>query len=152
MAKTSTGKKPTQKPKPGKKWQTGDYDRYPHYEFILPYQFLLLCRLLDITPEGVINDFMENLSCGSWRREGRDKAKEHLINNFIELGYGQDIYTEEDIRQMFKEMDALGLLFPKNSKGKMIDHYAKWRDKHHNHWFKQWFRKPRRKLSKEDSL
>lgn len=151
MAKTSTGKRPPQKPKPEKKWQTGDYDRYPEYKFILPYQFLLLCRLLNITPEQVITDFLNNLSCGTWKREGRDKVKEHLLNYFMGHGYGQDIYTEEDIRQMFKEMDALGMLFPKNGKSKIIDVYAKWRKKHYNYWFKKWFSKPRRKLSKEDA-
>lgn len=149
MKKTSTGKKIPQKPKPELKWQTGEYERHAEYKFILPYQFLLLCRLLDITPRDVINDFMDNLACGSWKREGRDKAKGCLINYFIAHGYGQQHYTEDDIREMFKEMDALGLLFPSNGKSKMVDLYAKWRNKHYGYWFKQWFRKPRRKLSKE---
>lgn len=152
MKKTSTGKKIPQKPKPELKWQTGAYERHAEYKFILPYQFLLLCRLMDITPGDLLNDFMDNLSCGSWKRQGRDEAKEHLINYFIAHGYGQQHYTEEDIREIFKEMDALGLLFPTNGKGKMVDLYAKWRNKHHNYWFKKWFRKPRRKLSKEVTL
>lgn len=105
---------------------------------------------MDITPENVVCDFMDNLSCGSWKREGRDEAKEHLINYFISHGYGQHHYSEADIREIFKEMDALGLLFPKNGKRKMVDIYAKWRDKYHTHWFKKWFRKPRRKLSQND--
>jgi hypothetical protein len=145
----STRKETTQKPKP--KWQTGDYDRRAELNFTLPYPFLLLCRLMDVTPKQVIRDFADNLSCGSWKREGRDKAKEHLINYFIAHGYGQHHYPEEDIREIFKEMDALGLLFPANGKEKMIDVYSKWREKHYPHWFKQWFRKPRRKLSKNIS-
>jgi hypothetical protein len=47
---------------------------------------------------------------------------------------------------MFKEMDALGSLFPKDGNMKLLDAYCKWREKHHTHWFKKWFRKPRRKL------
>jgi hypothetical protein len=40
-------------------------------------------------------------------------------------------------------------LFPKDGKRKIIDLYAGWRRKHHTYWFKKWFRKPRRKLSKK---
>ncbi len=132
--------------KPELKWQTGMYTRHPTYHFTLPYPLLLLCRLVDEEPERLLIDFMDNLSCSSWKREGRDEAKEHLINYFIAHGYGQQHYTEEDLRLMFKEMDALGMLFPKSGNGKLVDVYAKWRKKHHTYWFKKWFRKPRRKL------
>ena len=141
-------KKSVKRIKPTLKWQTGAYDRYGEFNFILPYQFLLLCRLMDITPDEVIRDFADNLSCGSWKREGRDKAKEHLINYFIAHGYGQHHYTEENIREIFKEMDALGLLFPTNGKPKIVDLYSKWRNKHQSYWFKQWFGKARRKLTR----
>lgn len=149
MKKDPTGK---QQRKPELKWQTGAYDRHAEVKFVLPYQFLLLCRLVEKSPEEIIRDFTDNLSCGSWKREGRDEAKEHLINYFVAHGYGQHHYSEEDIRQMFKEMDALGLLFPNDGKMKLIDLYASWRDKHHTYWFKKWFRKPRRKLSKKEGL
>jgi len=61
-----------------------------------------------------------------------------------------DIITasEDDIREIFKEMDALGLLFPKEGKSSLVDKYASWRDKHYKYWFKKWFWKPRRKLQK----
>jgi hypothetical protein len=151
MKKKPTGKKP-QKPKPTLKWQTGDYSRHAEFKFILPYQFLLLCRLMEVTPEEVVLDFTENLACGSKEREGRDKAKEHLIDYFIAHGYGQQHYTEEDLRRIFREMDAVGLLFPKNAKAVMFHRYIQWRDKHYSYWFKQWFRKPRRKLPKGEAI
>ncbi len=128
------------------KWQTGAYDRYAEFRFILPYPFLLLCRLMDITPEDLVRDFTDNLACGSAKREGRDKAKEHLVNYFIEHGYGQHHYTEAEIRGIFREMDALGMLFPTGGKDKMIERYAKWRDEHQRYWFKKWSNKPLRKL------
>ena len=152
MKKNSTEKGVQQKPQPLLKWQTGDYERHAKFKFFLPYQFLLLCRLVDKTPEDIILDFADNLSCGSWKREGRDQAKEHLINYFIAHEYGQHHYSEEDIRQMFKEMDALGSLFPTNAKMKLIDLYADWRDKHHTYFFKKWLKKPGRKLSKKEGV
>lgn len=146
MKKKTAYKQPWRKPKPELKWQTGAYDRHANFNFMLPYQFLLLCRLMDVTPEKIVIDFMDNLSCSSWKREGRDAAKEHLINYFVEYAYGQQHYTEADIRQIFREMDAVGMLFPSENNDKVLDLYAKWRDKHHTWWFKKWFRKARRKL------
>lgn len=146
MKNTATKRR---KSKPYFKWQTGAYARHAQYEFIIPDQFLMLCRLIDIPPCDILLDFMGNLACASWKREGRDLAKEHLINYFIAHGYGQQHYTGQDIRTMFKEMDAMGMSFPSHGKMKMIELYAKWRDKQHRYWFKQWFRKPRRKLSQQ---
>lgn len=132
--------------KPKLKWQTGDYEQHTQFKFFLPQQFLLVCKLTDVTPHRVLSDFMDNLSCAVWKREGRDAAKEHLVNYFIVHGYGQHHYSETEIRTMFKELDALGLMFPKTGKPKMLDLYAEWRDKHQAYWFKHWFKKPKRKL------
>ena len=136
----------SKKLKPDRKWQTGEYERFAKFKLSLPYQFLLLCKLMGITPRQVIIDFLDSLDCGSWKREGRDQAKEKLIDYFIELGYGKDYYIPEDIRGIFKEMDSIGRLFPNNGKMKLVDLHAKWRDKYHNYWFKKWFRKIRRKV------
>lgn len=149
MKKTSS--QPS-KPQPVFKWQTGDYARHATYELFLPEQFLILCRLMDIPPRDMIIDFMDNLACDSWNREGRDAAKEHLINYFIAHGYGQQHYTETDIREIFREMNAMGMLFPSYGNMKMIDLYSKWSRKQHRCWFKHWYRKPRRKLPAQGKL
>lgn len=90
-------------------------------------------------------DFMDNLSCGSWKREGRDEVKAKLIEYFLSHQYGQNYYSANQITEMFKEMDAVGILFPKNEDGKMLDAYAKWREKHHKYWFKKWYYKNQKK-------
>jgi hypothetical protein len=146
MRKKTLVKHKTVKDAENPKWQTGEYERHTKLDFILPDPFLLLCKLTDITPETILSDFMDNLACGSWKRQGRDKAKEYLIQYFLEMNYGQELYTAEDLRQMFKEMDAVGLLWPEKGKMKLIDLYAQWRDKYEKFWFKKWFRKPRRKF------
>lgn len=130
---------------PDLKWQTGDYDHHAEWEGMLPYSFLLIAKLVNEKPCNIVTDFMDNLSCGSWKREGRDKAKEKLVDYFIEHGYGQDYYTADDIRTMFKELNAIGMLWPDNGKPKWIDQHAKWRNKYYNYWFKKWYRKLRRK-------
>ncbi len=150
MKKTSHTKKNPEILKPDLKWQTGRFSRYPRFHFILPYPFLLLCRLMDTTPEEIVYDFTVNLSCGSWKREERENAKGHLIDYFIAHGYGRHHYSEEDIRQIFREMDAVGLLFPKDGKRKPVERFAKWRNQYQVDWFKQWFRKPRRKIAQKN--
>ena len=123
--------------KPRMKWQVNEYARTQDYHFTQPYQFLLLCKLIEVPPRVLLLDFMDNLSCGSWKREGRDQAKEKLIEYFLEHGYGQDYYTPEDIRKIFREMDAVGLLFQGDDM-KTLDAYSDWRKQHQKSWFKKW--------------
>jgi hypothetical protein len=144
--KTIQPKNKHQKHKPEMKWQTGEYERFTEYKLHLPYQFLLLCKLTGVTPRQVLLDFLDNLDCGSWKREGRDQAKEKLIEYFLEMGYGNEYYNPDEIKEIFREINAVGMLFPTNGKMKMIDLHAKWRNKYQNYWFKKWFRKIRRKV------
>ena len=141
--KTSNSRKP--KLKPEMKWQKGQYARSAEFQFLLPYPFLLLCKLINIPPAQLLIDFMDNLSCSSWKREGRDKAKEKLIEYFIEHGYGRENYSVEDIKEIFREMDALGLVWPASAKIKLTDLSSKWRNKYYPYWFKKWYKKPGRK-------
>lgn len=141
VKKTSSKEKTPAKRKPQMKWQTGAYDRYAEFRFILPQPFLLLCRLMDITPEALVRDFTDNLAFGSFKRQESEKAREQLVNYFIAQGYGRHQYTEAEIRGIFTEMDALGLLFPTGGGNKIIEQYCAWRDRHQRHWFKQWYRK-----------
>lgn len=131
---------------PDMDWQTGPYERFAQYHFTLPYQFLLLCRLMEVPPQTLLLDFMIHLGCESRNREGRETARQHLIDYFITLGYGQQFYTPEQISQVFKEMDAVGLLFPREDDA-LLDAYVLWRNKHQRSWFQKWFQKPRRPVS-----
>jgi len=123
---------------PAMKWQTGQYSRTQTFRFTLPYSFLLFCRLCNENPANLLTDFMDNLSCGAWKREGRDKAKQHLINYALEMGYGSKQYTTADIEGMFKELDALGTTWPANGKMKTIDQFCRWRESYHKYWYKKW--------------
>lgn len=64
------------------------------------------------------------------------KAKEELIEYFLEHRYGQDYYTPVDLQEIFRKMDAVGVLFPSNDSD-MIDAYSDWREKHHKYWFQK---------------
>jgi len=117
--------------------------RHFEYSSIMPWQFHLLCKLLEVEPHKVIYDFlcnagMEGYGLGETQRA---KAMEYIIS----CGYGQDFYTEEDIRKIMKEMESISSLFPDDAKSNLIDIHSHWRKKYYKYWFRKWFRKVRRK-------
>ena len=133
------------KPQPRMDWQVDEYDRFPEVRLVLPYQFLLLCRLVDKPPLELINDFMHNLSHGSYKREGRGKLRKLLRKYFLLHGYGQHRYTKKEIYKLFSEMNAVGLLFPQHAPDKLSDLYCQWRTEYHHFWFNKWFGKNNRR-------
>lgn len=104
----------------------------------LPPAFLLLCKLWGVEPRLVLINFMHNLGCGSWVQQGRDGAQAHLKNYALEMGYGSNCYTKEEIKQMFAELDAIGRLFPDTADTKMLNLHLRWRKAYYNHWYKKW--------------
>ncbi len=132
--------------KPDLKWQVGPYKNIFDQQFHLPQPLLFLCKLMDITPRELIIEFIDNICFGSWKREGRDNARAHLVEYFLEQGYGQKYYSAEKIREIFKELDAIGMLYPMDCKPKMQDLHVEWRAKYQKYWFKKWFNKNVRKV------
>lgn len=127
------------------KWQIEEYALFQEFRFHLPYSFLLLCKLWNTTPDDMLTDFMDNLACGSWKRENRDEAKRNLKNYILEMAYGQQYYFKQDIEKMFEELETIGSLWPQNAKMKMIKTHSEWRNKYYNWWFKKWYKKYQRK-------
>lgn len=144
MAKIPIGKKGYRK-KPRLKWQKGAYERHVEYKFILPYEFLLICKLLDVEPQNVLSDFMNAVSCGSVNGKGKEGAVTKAVEYFLECGYGEKFYSEQSRREMFRELNSLGILWPAGAKMKFIEMHAKWHTTYLNHWFKKWYRIIRRK-------
>ena len=119
-------------------WQKGKYSRRLIYRTIIPYPFLLACKLLQVTPESMLDDFMNNLAHGSRVREGGEIPKSLLVNYVLAMSYGQQQYIEDDIRAMFKELDAIGMLFPADD-AKLLEFYVSWRNKYYHYWFHKWY-------------
>ena|SRR5579863_2862389 len=148
IKKQKTEKPSTKKPDPDDarfKWDNGDYARDQTLKFIFPWQFLFMCKLTGVTPDEVLDRFMNDLGQESWKRRQNDAVRQALVDYFVLCGYGQKWYTEAEIRQMFKELDAIGSLWPDNGGIKLIHRHALWKEKYQNFWFKKWFRKLRRK-------
>lgn len=119
--------------------------RYLKTYGFMPWQFHLLCKLTGKEPEKVLYDFMCNVGMEGYGLGEVQRAK--AMEYFLSCGYGQDYYTEEDIRKILKEMESISGLFPTNSgKMKLIDLHAKWRNKYYKYWYRKWFFKVRRRI------
>ncbi len=84
------------------------------------------------------NAGMESYGLGE---EHRQKAMEY----FLQCGYGQHYYTPEDMQQLFKEMESIASLYPKDCKPKVQDIHVKWRKNYYKFWFEKWRMKYKRK-------
>jgi hypothetical protein len=120
------------------------YERDQTLRFFMPWPLVALCRIAEVAPDELLHNFMNDLAHDSWKRPADDAIRSLLSEYFILRGYGKEYYAEEDIRTMFKEMDAVGMLWPETNNGKLIDRHARWRNKYQKFWFKKWYYKIRR--------
>lgn len=85
----------------------------------LSCQSLMLCKILEVDLEKLIRDFLATLGAESYGQQGQ--ARQLIENYFIQCGYGQQHYTEEDIRKMMEELKAIGTLWPQDAPIKVIE-------------------------------
>ena len=104
----------------------------------LPMQFELLCKALNLPIEKILYDFM-NCLCGEGFKSSSDnQLRTKAVEYFIQCGYGSNSYTEQQIRQMLKELDAISMLWPENAADSIILMHANWRNKYYDYWTSKW--------------
>ena len=126
--------------KPVMNWQTEAYCPKQTLTFEWPLQLLMICKLVNITPEQLLTDFIENISFGSWKREGRERSRQLLTEYFIEHGYGNEYYSADELKKMISELDAMALLFPRDGQPRHLDAYSRWRENQQEYWFQKWLK------------
>ena len=134
-------KKKTRISRPVIKRQTGDFQQTQSLKLDLPLQLLMLCKVINVTPQQLITDFIDNLSFGTWKREGRERARELLKDYFLEHGYGQEVFSQDELRSIFQELDAISLLFPKDAEPEVLSAYSSWRQAYQGYWLEKWLHK-----------
>jgi len=112
------------------------YAAVQNFHFIMPVQFLLICRLLKVEPEKVLYQFMCNLAHESYANGTEQKiaAKDY----FMSCGYGLELFTDMEIEQMFDELDSISALWPKGGSAKLLNRHRRWRNKYYRYWYKRW--------------
>lgn len=133
----------SRRPKPLLPWQTGEYQRHLTLQLAIPQQLLLLCKLMDVTPRQLLADFMQSLAGENPDHNIRNSAKEKLMDYFLEQRYGQEKYSREHIIDIFRELNAVTLLYPSGAENSFIDFHAQWRERYQAFWFNKWMGKVR---------
>lgn len=120
-----------------KKHRQKQYSQHQELSLILPQQFLLICRLLQVNPQQVLIQFMTNLGQEGYAagEEQKTTAKDY----FLSCEYGQETYTYGEIDKIFEDLKTIGALWPKDAKMSMIDLHRKWRKHYYRYWYKKWY-------------
>ena len=121
------------------------YEQRQEWQYLMPWPLLALCRMTEVPPKRLISQLLSDLAQDSWNRHPNEGVRSLLVEYFILRGYGADRYSEEDIRSMFAEMNALGMLWPDEGNSRLIDSHVKWRKRQQAYWFEKWYYKIRRK-------
>ena len=127
--------KEKQPPKPAA--QPDPYSRFQTLQLILPAQFVLLCKLVRVPPRRVLMHFMINTGrehYAGWD----DRTRMYVMDYFIRCGYGQDHYSQDDLLQLFRELEAIAMLWPHEGDLAQMREYGQWRRKYRQYWFKKW--------------
>lgn len=113
------------------------YSQHLELSMILPQQFIMICRLLQVDPQKVLFQFMTNLG-----QEGYSSGEEPQTcakDYFLSCGYGQELYTYGEIEQMFEELRTIGALWPKGAKMRLVNIHREWRKNYYRYWYRKWF-------------
>ena len=130
-----TGKKPAVLPRMS--WQKEEYSRVGEYKFVLPYEFLLITKLLGITPRELLRNFIDHL-CGCSVTKTTDAlARQKLVEYLVLLKPGTGL-SSDDIWKMFGELQALTIPDLSEADEEMLNHFEAWKNHYLHHWYHKW--------------
>jgi hypothetical protein len=126
---------------PGKPWQGS---QSIDLRLRIPCDVVMICKLTGIEPEKLIKDFLTTLALEKSSKVSQ-AAKDASVEYFVRSSYGNQFYSEDEIRQMFRELQNVQDLWLEDTSSKFIDHHSRWLSKYWKQWFKRWYNKVRRK-------
>lgn len=109
---------------------------------LIPCQFRMICSLLEIDVERVLQDFMSDL----FNANHNTGTEEWIMirDYFILSRYGQHHYTSSDIRLMIEELHTITSLWPKEADPDLFKKHVAWRNAYYRYWYEKWHRKYKR--------
>ncbi|HWK05699.1 MAG TPA: hypothetical protein VNS58_18795 [Puia sp.] len=112
------------------------YHRTQEFKIVLPLQFWLICKLLQVPPGKVLIEFMRNV--GREPDAIEETRKNTAMDYFLNCEYGQQQLTRKDIHQMLLELDAIAALWPGMGTSRHMEKHVQLRDRYHELWQKKW--------------
>lgn len=112
----------------------------------VPSNLRMLCAILDVKVEELLNDFMWMLSY-SHHSSASNEQRKIGMKFFLSNRYGQPLYSKQQIKQMFHELKAERKIYETIDGMDHEDMQLFWKSNHMytQHWFKRWFEKNRHK-------
>ncbi len=99
-------------------------------------QLEMLCKILGITPQEVLQHFADDLSLDHRYTSGSDERR-MAVEYFMRCGYGTHLFDFEEIEQMFDELNAIRYNFYNYGNGREKE-YIQYRDKRYKEFFAEW--------------
>lgn len=99
-------------------------------------QLAMLCKILDTTPQEVLQNFADNLSL-DYRYTNRSDERSMAVEYFMRCDYGTHLFNGEQVKQMFDELNAIRFRFYQYGNGKEKE-YLQDRDRRYKEFFKRW--------------
>jgi hypothetical protein len=124
-----------------KQEQTSTDTRTVQYNLLLPQSLQLVCKLVRVSPETILKDFMEIIAHQSISSTKTEKQQLSLTDYFIAMTHRQSNYAADDIRKMFTEAQAISDLWPSGADKKVMDMHRKWQDEYVKYWMEKWQKK-----------
>lgn len=115
-----------------KPWQPG----WHQMELLVAPGFPLLCYLLRTDMKDVFIDFMRAVVNDSSCKDPlqHQRATEYFIN----CGYHQGQFSNEDYRALMEELLSVAALWPRGADTNFVILHAKWRNHYHQWWYIKW--------------
>lgn len=101
---------------------TDQYAQEQNIQLTLPLHVVHLCKMLEVSPKEIILDLI--YSIGKSCKKANGDFEEAATEYFLEKGYGQELFTERQIRQMMVGLIALEIVFPSDSEDR--DAFRRW--------------------------
>ena len=133
-----------QKPDPYEEIHADYSTKQREFKLLIPSNIRMLCALFETEPEKILTDFLWDVSYSF--SQTSDEQRSAAVKYFILSGYGQKIYDEKDIREIFRDLKAIRCLTPDDTEMStdQFTHHYSWRNMYVQYWFKKRFYKVRR--------
>lgn len=106
----------------------------------IPRQLMLLCDLLETTPQAVLQAFINDASL-EVNSSGSDERR-MAVEYFMRVGYGMHRYEFDQVEQMFDGLNWLRWQWPGNDKEKEKEDLQQ-RKNYLKRWHREWKSKKR---------
>lgn len=135
MVRKKSGTRKQKKFSPRVEWQTGEFDRRLSLSTVLPYEFLLLCKLINVTPSRAILDFLEELS---FSNNSKKSAREDdaVLKYFISR-YNNE-FSDQEVTKLISELSIPSKIELSGADNELLDLFERWKDRYYHHWFNKW--------------